>query len=317
MSLSEDALVAVCLCTRLGRAESVPALDVREWTGLVRTLQEAGATPRALLAAHDVAVDIRADTALATRLEELLRGMGSVGMEVERLESTGIWILTRGDEQYPRRWKRKLGPSAPVVVFGAGPRTFGDAVAIVGSRDVDEPGRRFACEVAELCARDGWSVVSGGARGVDEASIAAALDAGGCAVEVLADSLERAVAKKAKREAILDGRLTVLTPYLPRDSFTAGKAMGRNRLVYALARYACVVASDKGRGGTWSGATEAMKKALAPVFVRSGDDVPEGNRALIAEGAYPLRGIGDSIVETFAMDDQPSVREGTQAEFEF
>ncbi len=50
MSLSEDALVAVCLCTRLGRGERVEPLGVREWSDLVRTITRDGqATPRDLL----------------------------------------------------------------------------------------------------------------------------------------------------------------------------------------------------------------------------------------------------------------------------
>jgi predicted Rossmann fold nucleotide-binding protein DprA/Smf involved in DNA uptake len=329
LSVTEDALVATCLCTRLGRGETVRTLNVREWTDVVLAVTADGrTTPRALLekSAAELIAQFGLQPDLAARLEDLLRGLGSVGVEIERLESNGIWVLTRGDGHYPRSWKRKLAASAPPVLFGAGPQTSlsSDLLAIVGSRNVDEAGNAFARQLSELCAGAGWGVVSGGARGVDQISMNAVLSSGGFGVEVLADSLERAVAKKQKREAILGERLTVLTPYLPKGSFTAGKAMGRNRLVYALARYACVVSSDRGRGGTWSGATEAMRKRLAPVFVRANDDVPDGNHALVGEGAVPIRSlIGASIEEVFGAQDQPTVREGRpvhrggQAEFEF
>ena len=43
--------------------------------------------------------------------------------------------------------------------------------------------------------------------------------------------------------------------------------MGRNRLIYTLADHAIVVASDVEKGGTWAGATEALKAEWLPVFV--------------------------------------------------
>jgi hypothetical protein len=169
VSISEDALVAVCLCTRLGRGDKTPALDVAEWTALVRTLQERGLTPRVLLTGD-------------FGYEALLRGLGSVGMEIERLESNGIWILTRGDADYPKAWKRRLGPDSPVVLFGAGPRAAlnADLVAIEGTSKL---GR----SLAELCARAGWGVVA------DTSA------ADGFRVEVLAESLEHAIARKSNR----------------------------------------------------------------------------------------------------------------------
>ena len=113
-SLSEDAVVAVCLCTKLGRGESTASLDVREWAELVVALHHRAATPRDLL---------DADAPERTpRIEELLRGLGSVGIEIERLESSGIWVLTRGDDWYPRAWKQRLGANAGSAVPAVGRR---------------------------------------------------------------------------------------------------------------------------------------------------------------------------------------------------
>ena len=74
--------------------------------------------------------------------------------------------------------------------------------------------------------------------------------------------------------------------------------MGRNRLIYALADYAVVVSSEVETGGTWRGATEALKAKWCPVFVRTGDDSPAGNLELLKKGALALpqselKGIGD------------------------
>ena len=71
--------------------------------------------------------------------------------------------------------------------------------------------------------------------------------------------------------------------------------MGRNKLIYTLADYALVVASDAGKGGTWAGATEALKARRVPVFVLDGPDIPEGNRQLLQQGAFAFP---DSLLKT-------------------
>ena len=64
--------------------------------------------------------------------------------------------------------------------------------------------------------------------------------------------------------------------------------MGRNRLIYTLADYAIVIASDFEKGGTWSGATEALKAKWGPVFVLQHEQMPFGNTKLIERGAIPF-----------------------------
>ena len=51
---------------------------------------------------------------------------------------------------------------------------------------------------------------------------------------------------------------------------------------------AVVVSSAMGSGGTWTGALEAIEDGWVPVLVRDGEDVPDGNRALIAKGGSSL-----------------------------
>ena len=127
--------------------------------------------------------------------------------------------------------------------------------------------------------------MSGGARGTDRLAMGAALDAGGIAFGVLADSLERTVRQPDLRQLLLDGQLVLLTPYAPTAGFSVGAAMGRNKVIYGLADYAVVVSSDHQTGGTWAGAVEALKAGWCPVFARDGAAVPKGNRELLKLGA--------------------------------
>ena len=132
-------------------------------------------------------------------------------------------------------------------------------------------------------------IVSGGARGVDQLAMLAALEAGGTVVGMLADSFLRSATSGKAREAIQDGRLTLVSAFDPEAGFNVGNAMQRNKHIYALADFGLVVSSGYNEGGTWSGAIEQLEKLrLTPIFVRTGGNVPEGNRQLLRHDAFPF-----------------------------
>ena len=64
--------------------------------------------------------------------------------------------------------------------------------------------------------------------------------------------------------------------------------MGRNKIIYGLADFAVVVSSEFQTGGTWAGATEALKGDWCPVFVRTSEQLPKGNCELLKLGALAL-----------------------------
>ena len=119
----------------------------------------------------------------------------------------------------------------------------------------------------------------------------AVLEAGGGAVGVLAERLDRAATAREAREPLRDGRLTLLTPYEPDTGFTIGKAIGRNKDIYALADAALVVRFKAGEGGTWTGAIEQLgRNQSAPpgvsVFVRAAHNPEKGLDELRGKGAF-------------------------------
>ncbi len=290
--ISSDSQVLLLLCSHLGLGndpEFAP-LTLREWNPLARKLQTRGLRPAALL--EWCAIDLEKQLALAAdqvrRLATLLERHGLLAIALERLESLGIRALTRADADYPQRYRQRLKDSAPAVLFYAGEKALlgQPGIAIVGSRHLDQAGQECAKLVGNACGVSGQVLYSGGARGVDTLSMEAALEARGTAVGVLADSLEKAV--RSREAALRRGDLCLVTPYSPNAGFSVGAAMGRNRLIYCLADYAIVVASDAETGGTWAGATEALKNGWVPLFVLEHENMPPGNRLLLQKGALPF-----------------------------
>jgi predicted Rossmann fold nucleotide-binding protein DprA/Smf involved in DNA uptake len=162
------------------------------------------------------------------------------------------------------------------------------ALAIVGSRHVDDMLIQYTEEVGQLAGKAGQAVVSGGARGVDQAAMRGALRAGGKAIGVLADSLERAALNRDNRDFLMDERLVLISPYDPAAGFNVGHAMQRNKLIYALAETALVVNSDFESGGTWAGAVEQLERwHFVPIYVRSDGVANKALDALLRKGALP------------------------------
>ena len=289
MTPSQDSLTLLLLCSHLGLDDdSAQPLTLREWNPLARKLQAASVCPADLLAVSAGGFISQLPAGEANRITQLLSRTDSLHRELDRLTHLGIFPFTRADSDYPQHYRQRLKDFAPPILFYAGEKALlgQPGIAVVGSRHLDEAGVECAKFVGNACGISGQVLYSGGAKGVDTISMDSALEARGTAVGVLADNLEKVV--RTRRDALLRGDLCLVTPYSPNAGFSVGAAMGRNRLIYALANYAIIVASDAETGGTWAGATETLKNGWVPVFVLEHAAMPEGNKLLLQKGALPF-----------------------------
>jgi predicted Rossmann fold nucleotide-binding protein DprA/Smf involved in DNA uptake len=289
-SLSPDTEAILLLCGRFGseRGERHAPLTQKEYERLTKWMLECKSRPGDLLGGElagrlDDLVHAGLEPA---RVESLIARGTALALALEKWQRSGLWVLSRSDPAYPKRLKKKLGQSAPPLLYGAGETSLLDTggLAIVGSRSASEVALEFTRDVARACARDGVSVVSGGAKGVDVAAMQSAGEAGGVVIGVLAADLLRASVNRQNRMGIQSGQLVLTSPFNPEAGFNAGNAMARNRYIYALADYALVVDSAEGEGGTWAGATENLRHSWTPLYVRIAGESP-GNAALVVKGA--------------------------------
>ncbi len=282
--LSQETQAILLLCGRFNKAGNgeVASLTQSEYNRLVKWLRGRKLSPAVLV--QPEGEEVLSGTALpveAERLRILLGRGGALALTVEGWDNQGIWVLSRYDsEVYPQRLAA-LGGQAPPLLYGVGdPQLLScGGIAVVGSRDADEEALEYTQALARACARQGIPVVSGGARGIDSAAMQTALEAGGFAVGVLADSLGKTSLSVRYREALIEKMLVLVSPYDPGSGFNVGNAMGRNKYVYALADLGLVVSTSSGKGGTWEGAVEALKKQY--VYVRMTGNVPAGNGQLL------------------------------------
>ena len=230
------------------------------------------------------------DVVDAKRMQSLLGRGFLLSQVVEHWQARAVWVVSRADAAYPRRIKARLRDSAPALLYGCGDVNVLETggLAVVGSRHVDNELIDYTMAAGQLAARAGRTVISGGAKGIDQAAMRGALEAGGKVIGVLAERLEKSAMNREHRNQIIDGRLVLISPYDPGAGFNVGHAMQRNKLIYALGDASLVVSSDINKGGTWAGATEQLDKLkLVPVYVRSTGVSSKGLDALRSKGALP------------------------------
>ena len=307
MRRSDDALATIALVSRLCADDLQPLKASEFW----KIMSRPDSRPSELLgmSADALATESGVPAVLAERLVALLGRATSLAFEIERLQHSGIRTLTPFDEHYPRRWAQRLESKAPPLLYAAGPVELLDTsgLGVVGSRDVSPSGAEVAVEAAKCASRQSLPLVSGGARGVDQVAMGSAFDSGGAVVGLLADSLSRKLAKSDVRAAIHNEQALVCTPYNPDAGFSAGNAMGRNKLIYAQSTLTLVVASDVGKGGTWSGAIEALDNEFGRVAVWRGPGEGPGNEELESRGAVPVSDLDDleQLVDDGDADTSP------------
>ncbi len=278
-------LTAPLIVGKVGRPEQF--LSLTEYNSLVRRIKDAGCEPADLL--KPGWEDILSGTDVG-RIKQLLERGLLLSQVIERWQSMAIWVISRADAEYPRRLKERLREKSPPVLYGCGNRDILESggLAVVGSRNASDELTKYAEYVGDLAAISGCTIISGAARGIDQAAMHGALREWGTVAGVLSSDLEKEAVNRSNREMLMEDHLVLVSPYDPKARFNVGNAMQRNKLIYALADVGFVIDSSNNKGGTWNGAVEQLDKLrLVPVYIRSKGAFSAGLQGLQRKGALP------------------------------
>ncbi len=196
---------------------------------------------------------------MAERVYALLQEQEVLEYYCRRAIQESCWPLSQVSPLYPGAIFEKLGLEGPGSLWCKGDLSILNqkCVALVGSRDLEESNRLFAQEAGRQAAIQGYVLVSGNARGADQAAQSACLEAGGRVISVVADSL----LDKQPRENIL---------YISEDGydlpFSPQRALSRNRVIHALGEKTFVAQCGYQVGGTWSGTVKNLRFHWSPVY---------------------------------------------------
>ncbi len=223
--------------------------------------------------------------------------------EIRRAERFGCRILTRLDSDYPTGLFDLALP--PPVLTCRGTLPTRPAVAIVGSRRMDDYGRQAARWFAKELAAAGVTVISGFARGIDTTAHRAALAAGGTTVAVLGCGIDIDYPKGNAELGVDIVRSGAILSEFPMGAEPrAWRFPIRNRVIAALAVGTLVVEATF-KSGSLITAHQALElgRDIYAVPGRIFDESSAGTNALIADGATPARSPRD-ILESLSLGVQ-------------
>ncbi|HEX5598757.1 MAG TPA: DNA-processing protein DprA [Micromonosporaceae bacterium] len=192
-----------------------------------------------------------------------------------RAERVGARLVVPEDEEWPqqvedlirlrltnsdRRVDQETAPPLCLYVRGSWPldEALRRSVAVVGARAATSYGNHVATEMGYGLAEQGWTVVSGGAYGIDAAAHRGALTAGGLTVAVLACGIDRPypVGNTALFDRIADTGL-LISEWAPGAEPLRPRFLIRNRVIAAVTAGTVLI-----EAAVRSGATQTLRRAL-------------------------------------------------------
>ena len=206
--------------------------------------------------------------ALATRRLRWNRRMErTLNAEAHMAATCGAWLVTPADPLWPPQLN-DLGPARPYGLWCRGDsRHLLDlastpSVALVGSRDPSIYGTEATTHLAAELARHGYTVISGGAMGIDIAAHRAALTQQGSdlpTIAFMAGGLDRLYpAQNSDALNMIIDRGLIMSEVSVGNTPTRWRFLERNRLIAALARHTIVVEA-RWRSGALNTARHAME----------------------------------------------------------
>ena len=208
-----------------------------------------------------------------------------------------IKTISLSNKGYPVNLKKIDKPPKKVYLVGSVTNYDSHAVAIVGSRNMSNYGKRIAEDFSYNLAKNKVTLVSGLARGIDTIVHKSALAAGGRTIAVLGGGLDiiyppenTELAKEIVKRGAIISEYAVGTKPLPKNF------LARNRIIAGLS-LVVVVIEGKRRSGTISTAGHAADIGRDVFAIPGPIDSPlsEAPNYLIENGAGVARSYRDIL----------------------
>lgn len=289
-----EAILLLCGHFNANDTKNIKPLTPTEYSRLALWLHQHKYTPADLLTQKEALIeqwiDPRSDfknPITQERLQGLLGRAASMGFALEKWQQQNVQVISRASRDYPKLIREAFTDTRPPLLYCIGNTDLlkNKAIGFVGSRKIVEEDKIATQGYVENAVSQGYMIVSGAAKGVDETAMVAALEAGGTAIGIVAESLLKIATNKHYRQAIIEGRLLLISTNNPDARFSPGIAMARNKYIYVLSKGVVVIKSGTD-GGTWTGAVENLKKKWVPLLVRN--IAEQGNQQLIQQGGLAL-----------------------------
>jgi DNA processing protein len=261
------------------------------------------------LSVHDIMHHARIPQATATAVVQGLKDRTLLEQELALLERYAITWVTVYSASYPPLLKTIYLP--PTIVYIQG-QSLGDTnrmIAMVGSRKPDTYGRMVVNMLVPELVKHNWTIVSGGAVGIDTTAHRAAIEAAGRTIVVLGSGLLKPypACNKDLFDRIAQGSGSIISPFSLRTSPLASHFPARNRIIAGLSKGCVVVQATKSSGALIT-ARYALEQGREVCAVPGAIDnsLSVGCHELISDGATLVTSAYDILRALQDYAPQPS-----------
>lgn len=220
--------------------------------------------------------------------------------ELEKIRSKNITLLSWNSPEYPTYLKEVDGPPPLLYVVGSLEDIDRWAVAVVGTRRVTPYGRQVTQELVAGLVRNGVTIISGLARGIDAIAHKTALDLGGRTIAILGSGPDNIYPPEHRDLAlqIVRDRGAVISEYPLGTEPEAKNFPPRNRIISGLSLGVVVVEAGE-RSGASITAQFALEQGREVFAVPGNVNSPasRGTNRLIQQGAKLIASAEDVLEE--------------------
>jgi len=265
-----------------------------------KSLLEKFKTPKAILEASldDIAEVENIGSQVAKKIVDGRKRI-DLDRQIKLIEKNNVTLITRDSEFYPASLKAIYDP--PLVLFIKGEILPQDyfSIAIVGTRLASFYGRTMSEKLSSQLVEKGFSIISGGARGVDTFSHQAALRAKGRTIAVLGCGLDIVYPPENKK---LFGKIAekgaIISEFPLSTKPDKGNFPMRNRIISGLSLGVVVIEAPL-KSGALITVTHANEQGREVFSVPGHADsfVSKGSNQLLREGAKLVENADDIIEE--------------------
>ena len=223
----------------------------------------------------------------------------AVDRELASAEARGVQIVSQAAAEYPVALRHIFDPPPILYVRGRLEPNDAIALAVVGSRRCTHYGAEQAGRFAGLLGRAGFTVVSGGARGIDTAAHRGALTAGGRTIAVMGCGLEHEYPSENRKlfDWIVAEDRGAIVSELPMATPVKGQNFPRrNRIISGLSQGVLVVEAARKSGSLITARlADEQGRSVFALPGRVDNPFSQGANQLIRDGAVLVQTLDDVL----------------------
>lgn len=251
LQLTLNSLALILCCGDL-IPSSLQPLNTEEWQEIEKKLKSTNKEPSMITGmSYDTLTQIIGlDAFTARKIEKRQKLLPDLFYALQNLESQNIGVTTIYEEDYPA-CLRVLGSKMPLVIsyIGDFSLSYGVNISVAGPQVMNKTMRHVTKEVMKKVSKEGYTLVVGGSKGVEELALRTHLTNNGNAVLFVADHMFDKIRLYSKY--LKQNKLLIMSANDPYALFDVTHALDKNLYICGMVFAQVVTGTHIGSGPVW------------------------------------------------------------------